>query len=119
MATMTQAQGTPRITAGERAGIPPRRMDFEFPDETTKYWYGDSAFLTTFWVTLSALFPEGETFFVDSVKNYRKDIKDQKQKIEEYLKICRNQVDLPDSGVSMSGAQADSGLAALTVGLLC
>lgn len=82
MATMTQAQGTPRITAGERVGIPPRRMDFEFPDETTKYWYGDSAFLTTFWVTLSALFPEGETFFVDSVKNYRKDIKDQKLKDE-------------------------------------
>lgn len=82
MTTMTQAQGTRRITAGERVGIPPRRMDFDFPEKTTKYWYGDSAFLTTFWVTLSALFPEGETFFVDSVKNFRKDLKDQKLKDE-------------------------------------
>ena len=80
MTTATQTQtigkGAPRITAGERAGIPPRRMDFEFPAETTRYWYGDNAFLTTFWVTLSALFPEGETFFVDSVKNYRDRITD-------------------------------------------
>ena len=65
-----------RITAGERAGIPPRRIDFEFAEETTRYWYGNNAFLTTFWATLSALFPEGETFFVDSVKNYRHMIKD-------------------------------------------
>ncbi|MFT6859034.1 MAG: putative metal-dependent hydrolase, partial [Thalassolituus oleivorans] len=35
--------GTVRMTAGERAGIPPRRMDFEFTDETTRYWYGDNA----------------------------------------------------------------------------
>ena len=82
MTTMTQNQGSRRITAGERAGIPPRRMDFDFPAETTKYWYGNSAFLTTFWVTLSALFPEGETFFVDSVKNFRKDLKDPKLKDE-------------------------------------
>ena len=73
----TATQKAPRITAGERAGIPPRRMDFEFADETTRYWYGDNAFLTTFWATMSALFPEGETFFVDSVKNYRHKIQDQ------------------------------------------
>lgn len=77
MTTMTQIEKAPRMTAGERAGIPPRRMDFEFPADTTRYWYGDNAFLTTFWVTLSALFPEGETFFVDSVKNYRDRITDQ------------------------------------------
>ncbi|WP_296982589.1 MULTISPECIES: metal-dependent hydrolase [unclassified Thalassolituus] len=65
-----------RMTAGERAGIPPRRMDFEFADNTQRYWYRNSPFLTTFWSTLSALFPEGETFFVDSVRNYRKDITD-------------------------------------------
>ncbi|HET8706493.1 MAG TPA: metal-dependent hydrolase, partial [Pseudomonadales bacterium] len=36
----------------------------------------DSAFLTTFWATLSALFPEGESFFVESVRNYRSQITD-------------------------------------------
>lgn len=79
-ATITPTSGKIRITAGERAGIPPRRMDFEFSEETTHYWYGNNAFLTTFWTTLSALFPEGETFFVDSVKNYRHIIIDPHQK---------------------------------------
>ncbi len=73
---------TTRMTAGERAGIPPRRMDFEFGDDTKRYWYADNAFLTTFWTTLSALFPAGETFFIDSVKNYRHVVKDQKLKDE-------------------------------------
>ena len=65
-----------RQTAGERANIPPRRMDFEFAEQTPRYWYRNSPFLTTFWSTLSSLFPEGETFFVDSVRNFRKDITD-------------------------------------------
>ncbi|MEC8909103.1 MAG: metal-dependent hydrolase, partial [Pseudomonadota bacterium] len=42
----------------------------------------DNAFLTTFWTTLSALFPAGETFFIDSVKNYRHVVTDQKLKDE-------------------------------------
>lgn len=65
-----------RQTAGAKANIPPRRMDFEFAEDTKRYWYRNSPFLTTFWSTLSTLFPEGETFFVDSVRNYRKDITD-------------------------------------------
>ncbi len=72
----TADAGTVRQTAGAKANIPPRRMDFEFADDTKRYWYKDNPFLTTFWSTLSTLFPEGETFFVDSVRNYRKDITD-------------------------------------------
>ncbi|HCG80392.1 MAG TPA: metal-dependent hydrolase [Oceanospirillales bacterium] len=82
---MTEAAtqtSTTRMTAGERAGIPPRRMDFKFGDDTKRYWYADNAFLTTFWTTLSALFPAGETFFIDSVKNYRHVVTDQKLKDE-------------------------------------
>ena len=78
---MTQAANanndSVRMTAGERAGIPPRRMDFQFADDTKRYWYADNAFLTTFWTTLSALFPAGETFFIDSVKNYRDRVTEQ------------------------------------------
>lgn len=70
-----------RITAGERAGIPPRRMDFEF-DKESKYWFKNSPFLTMALSALSTTFPAGETFFVDSVKNYRSEIKDQKLKDE-------------------------------------
>ena len=31
--TVAPSTSKPRITAGERAGIPPRRMDFEFAEE--------------------------------------------------------------------------------------
>lgn len=75
-ATATTTTSPVRQTAGERVGIPPRRMDFEFAEDTKRYWYRDSAFLTTFWTTLSTLFPEGETFFVDSVRNYRDQVTD-------------------------------------------
>ena len=74
--TATNETQPKRLTAGERVGIPPRRMDFEFAETTKRYWYRDSAFLTTFWTTLSTLFPEGEKFFVDSVRNYRDRITD-------------------------------------------
>lgn len=72
----TAANAGARQTAGAKANIPPRRMDFVFADDTKRYWYKDSPFLTTFWTTLSTLFPEGETFFVDSVRNYRSQISD-------------------------------------------
>lgn len=75
-AQATNTTTTVRQTAGALANIPPRRMDFVFAEDTKRYWYRDSPYLTTFWTTLSTLFPEGETFFVDSVKNYRKRIED-------------------------------------------
>lgn len=78
-----QASSQPmRQTAGEKANIPPRRMDFVFAEDTKRYWYRDSPFLTTFWSTLSTLFPEGETFFVDSVRNYRHLVTDPLQKAQ-------------------------------------
>lgn len=82
MTNATDTKKAPRMTAGARVGIPPRRMDFEFSEETPRYWYADSPFLTSFWTTLSSLFPEGETFFVDSVKNYRHRITDETLKAQ-------------------------------------
>ncbi|MBE0482387.1 MAG: metal-dependent hydrolase [Bacterioplanes sp.] len=82
MTNATDTKKAPRLTAGARVGIPPRRMDFEFSEETPRYWYANSPFLSTFWTTLSSLFPEGETFFVDSVKNYRHRITDETLKAQ-------------------------------------
>ncbi|MFZ5723437.1 MAG: metal-dependent hydrolase [Pseudomonadota bacterium] len=65
-----------RQAAGASVNIPPRRMDFEFEGRTPRYWYGNDPFLSLFWSTLSALFPEGEQFFVDSVRHYRDKITD-------------------------------------------
>lgn len=60
-----------RQPLGASVNIPPRRLDFVFHANEKRYWYKDSAFLTTFLATLSSLFPEGESFFVESVRNYR------------------------------------------------
>ncbi len=56
--------------------IPMRRMDFDFADQTPRYWYDNDPFLSLYWATLSSLFPEGERFFVDSVRHFRGQITD-------------------------------------------
>ena len=58
-----------KVNISNRAGasFPVRRMDFEF-GEVPRYWAANDAGLTHFMTTLSALFPEGEQFFVDSTR---------------------------------------------------
>ncbi len=53
-----------------KASFPVRRMDFEF-NQVPEYWMNGSASLTHFLTALSALFPDGEQFFVDSVRAVR------------------------------------------------
>lgn len=62
-----------KVNISNRAGasFPVRRMDFEF-GEVPRYWAANDAGLTHFMITLSALFPEGEQFFVDSTRAVRK-----------------------------------------------
>lgn len=62
-----------KVNISNRAGasFPVRRMDFEF-GEVPRYWAANDAGLTHFMTTLSALFPEGEQFFVDSTRAVRK-----------------------------------------------
>ena len=65
-----------KVNISNRAGasFPVRRMDFEF-GEVARYWAGGDAGLTHFMTALSALFPEGEQFFVDSTRAVRKNLK--------------------------------------------
>jgi len=57
--------------------IPRRQVDFSFdPARVPLDWYRDDAFVTTFLDALSLLFPEGERFFVDSVKRLRHHVTD-------------------------------------------
>src|SRR5579863_1859849 len=65
------------------ASAPPsmRRLDFDFdPDAVPRDWYRGDAHLTTFWNALSLLFPEGERFFVESVRRFRERIEDPAQR---------------------------------------
>lgn len=58
------------ITNRAGASFPVRRMQFEF-DSVPEYWMNGSAGLTHFMTALSALFPAGEKFFIDSVRAVR------------------------------------------------
>lgn len=58
-----------------KASFPVRRMDFEFND-VPKYWFHNDPFLTHFLSNMSSLFPEGEFFFVTSMRNVRDQIAD-------------------------------------------
>ena len=61
-----------KVNISNRAGasFPVRRMNFDF-DNVPEYWMDGSAGLTHFMTALSALFPAGEKFFIDSVRAVR------------------------------------------------
>lgn len=61
-----------KVSISQRAGasFPVRRMNFNF-DAVPEYWMSGNAGLTHFMTALSALFPAGEKFFIDSVRAVR------------------------------------------------
>ena len=63
----------------EGLSIQPRRIDFALPDVLPRHWHGADAFKTHFFNSMSILFPDGERFFIDSVRHYRPQIHDTEQ----------------------------------------
>lgn len=53
-----------------------RRMDFTFSKRTPKHFNGNDPFLSAFLAAMSTVFPDGERFFIDSVRHYRERISD-------------------------------------------
>ena len=58
------------------ADIKVRRMDFEFPDDIPEFWYANDPYRTLLLTALSGTFPEGERFFVDSVRQFQDQVTD-------------------------------------------
>lgn len=56
--------------------IKPRRMQFDMGQLREKYFFNGNPILSTLMYALSASFPDGERFFIDSVRHYQKDIDD-------------------------------------------
>lgn len=56
-----------------RPSFPVRRMDYDFAD-MPRYWCGNDPALTHFFTGLSLLFPEGESYFVRSVRALREQV---------------------------------------------
>ena len=61
-----------KVKISDRAGasFPVRRMNFDF-ENVPEYWASGSPGVTHFLTALSALFPAGEKFFIDSVRAVR------------------------------------------------
>jgi predicted metal-dependent hydrolase len=61
----------------ENPVVPIRHMDFGFDSAPLKaHFYDDNAFASAFFMAFSAVIPQGERFFIESVRNYRKRITD-------------------------------------------
>lgn len=56
--------------------VPVRRMDFDFPVDMPRYWFRGNPWITHFLNGLSAVFPDGERFFIDSVRHFENRIED-------------------------------------------
>ncbi len=63
-------------TTPEGLQIRPRHMDFAFPDPLPRHWHSGDAFKTHLFDAMSVLFPDGERFFIDSVRHFREQIED-------------------------------------------
>ncbi len=74
---MTQQSHTPTAVC-----IKPRNREFEISDALSRDWYDNNAFITAWHNALSITFPEGEKFFIDSVRHYADEITDEKLKAE-------------------------------------
>jgi hypothetical protein len=67
----------------EHVRIKPQRMGFEFkPEVVPRYWADNDPVLTHFLNALSLSFPDGEQFFVDSVRHFRDIVTDEKRQKE-------------------------------------
>lgn len=66
MATDTFSTGTPADLT-----ITPRDLRLDRNARNARWWHGGDPVATAFFNSLSASFPQGETFFIDAVRRYR------------------------------------------------
>lgn len=80
--TKTAGTTTPVSQTPDHVAIKPQRMGFEFGEQVPRYWLNENYLLSHMMNALSVLFPQGEQFFVDSVRQFRDQITDPKLKEE-------------------------------------
>lgn len=68
-----------RSTTPQDLQIKPRQPVFELPAPWVQHWHGDNAFKSHFFDAMSLLFPDGERFFIESVRAFRDQVSDPQQ----------------------------------------
>lgn len=63
-------------TTPEGLQIRPRHLDFALPNPLPRHWHSGDAFKSHLFDAMSVLFPDGERFFIDSVRQFRDQIGD-------------------------------------------
>ncbi len=68
--------------------VPREKLNFGLDGDIPKYWHGGDPFQSRFWDALSIIFPPGEKFFMNCVRDYRDQISDPKllQDIKDFNK---------------------------------
>jgi predicted metal-dependent hydrolase len=68
--------------------VPREKLNFGLDGDIPKYWHGGDPFQSRFWDALSIIFPPGEKFFMNCVRDYRDQITDPKllQEIKDFNK---------------------------------
>src|SRR5580693_3684922 len=61
---------TPTTSTRAPRDIPVRRLSFDFARVRDRHWFGGDAFQSHLLHALSLTFPDGERFFMDSVRHY-------------------------------------------------
>ncbi len=56
--------------------IQPRHLDFDLPDPLPRHWFDGDAFKSHLFDAMSVSFPDGERFFIESVRHFREQIAD-------------------------------------------
>ena len=51
--------------------VPRERLQFGLDGDIPTYWFGGDPFKSRFWDALSLIFPPGEKYFMNCVRDYR------------------------------------------------
>ena len=85
---MSVASAAARSPTPSDLVITPRDLRFGRGEATARWWHGGDPFATALYNALSATFPKGEAFFVDSVRRYLDDAPD---KLREEIRAFTTQ----------------------------